>query len=126
MSHVAEAYPVNSSSFGRRIFFYLFSLSVSLRIWKNDLTKTDKVNNKIIPVKKVLYIFRHDELSDYFTSTGSFSGPADFLWGLGSLDAEKIDRYYVNAPRLEKRKGIRKFTNIIERPFSKYTKIGFL
>ena len=73
---------------------------------KNDLTKTDKVNNKIIQVKKVLYIFRHDELSDYFTSTGSFSGPADFLWGLGSLDSEKIDRYYVNAPRLEKRAGI--------------------
>ena len=93
---------------------------------KNDLTKRNKINNnKIIKVKKVLYIFRHDELSDYFTSTGSFSGPADFLWGLGSLDAEKIDRYYVNAPRLEKRKGIRKFTNIIERPFSKYTKIGF-
>ncbi|MBF89545.1 MAG: hypothetical protein CMG75_07740 [Candidatus Marinimicrobia bacterium] len=93
---------------------------------QNDLIKSKEIGKKNIKKgKKVLYIFRHDELSDYFSENGSFNGPADFLWGLGSLNTEKIERYFINAPRLEKRTGIRKITNIFERPFSKYTKIGF-
>ena len=74
---------------------------------------------------KLLFIYRHDQLKQYFHEDGSFNGPKDFLWGMDSIDQDQFECSYINAPRLAKRSGIRRFTWLIEYPFMKITRIGF-
>ncbi len=78
-----------------------------------------------IKKRKILFIYRHDQLKDYFHEDGSFNGPKDFLWGMDSIDRDCFECHYINAPRLAKRIGIRRFTWLMEYPFMKITRIGF-
>lgn len=74
--------------------------------------------------KKVLFIFRHGALNDILSADGKVDGPNEFMWGMGDLDREQFDVRFVNAPRTEKRVGIRRLTWFLEFPFSKLVKIG--
>lgn len=75
--------------------------------------------------KKILFIFRYDALKDILRPDGTTSGPTEFLWGMNFVDKDRFDMKHVNAPRLEKRIGIRRFFWLFEFPFGKMTKIGF-
>jgi len=74
--------------------------------------------------KKILYIYRYDALKNILHDDGSLTGPAEFLWGMRDIDRTQYDVRCINAPRLEKRKGIRKAFWIVEFVFGKTTKIG--
>jgi len=76
-------------------------------------------------MKKILFIYRHSALKKIHNSDGSTTGPTEFLWGMNYFDKDKSEIKYINAPREEKRKGIRKITWFLEFPFSKLVRIGF-
>ncbi|MBU0596534.1 glycosyltransferase family 4 protein [Patescibacteria group bacterium] len=74
--------------------------------------------------KKVLFVYRYSALKNIISGDGQVSGPTEFLWGMNFLDKEKFEIRWVNAPRTEKRTGIRKLTWFLEFPFGKFIKIG--
>lgn len=75
--------------------------------------------------KKILFIFRYDALKDILRPDGTTNGPTEFLWGMNFVDKDRFEIKHVNAPRLEKRTGIRRFFWLFEFSFGKMTKIGF-
>lgn len=74
--------------------------------------------------EKILFIYRHGAVRNIILIDGKIVGPTEFLWGMNYLDKEKFEIKYVNAPREEKRRGLRKLFWIIDFIFSKIVKIG--
>lgn len=73
---------------------------------------------------KVLFIYRHGAIKNIISTDGKIIGPTDFLWGMNCLDKDKFEIKFVNAPREEKRRRLRKLSWLIEFPFAKIVRIG--
>ncbi len=74
--------------------------------------------------KHVLFIFRYDALQTILQNSSASKGPTEFLWGMNHIDITQYDIRCVNAPRLEKRTGLRRLTWFLEFPFAKTVRIG--
>ncbi len=74
--------------------------------------------------KRILFIFRTPLPNIQGIFDGSVDAPAEFLWGMKDLDRTKYDIRFVNAPRYERRRGLRRLTWIFEVVFAKFTRIG--
>ncbi len=73
---------------------------------------------------KILFIYRYGDLDSRINPDGSIKPPGEFFWGMKDLDRDKFEISFINAPRLQKRVGIRRLTWFIEFPFAKLTRIG--
>ncbi|GEM_PF-2743535 len=74
--------------------------------------------------KKVLFVYRFNALNDILLDNGKTVGPTEFLWGMNYLDPSLYDITYVNAPRDERKTGIRRLFSVLEYPFRFFAKIG--
>lgn len=74
--------------------------------------------------KKILFIYRYAALHKIILGEGRFAGPCEFLWGMNHVNADHFEIRSVNAPREEKRIGIRRWLWFIEFPFAKLVRIG--
>lgn len=74
--------------------------------------------------KRVLFIYRHNELNNILLPNGGIRGPTDFLFGMNLLSKKKYEISYINAPRGTRKSIIEKLCFLIEKPFNKRTKLG--